>query len=177
MHSILISEYKAGYIINTGIAGSMNDKVRISDIVISSDVVHHDVRQEQLLRCHPYEEVFKSDELLMKLAIETVKEQKGFKQNYHIGRIASGEGFISSNVEKETIQNLLNPLCVEMEGSAIGHVSFMNDIPFVVIRSISDNADDKSTINYEEYELQTAKQSAESVYKMIAKIRIYRELQ
>jgi adenosylhomocysteine nucleosidase len=167
---ILISEYKVDYIVNTGIAGSMNGEVHIGDVVISSDVVHHDVRQEQLLRCHPYKEVFKSDDYLMKLATEIIKEQKGFKYNHHIGRIVSGEGFINSNNEKQRIISLWNPLCVEMEGSAIGHVAYMNNIPFVVIRCISDNADDEATINYEQFELQMAKQSVEIVYKIISKI-------
>ena len=167
---ILISEYGVDYIINTGIAGSMNNNVRICDVVISSDVVHHDVRQEQLLRCHPYKEVFESDKMLIHLAKETMKQQENFNEQYHVGRIVSGEGFINSNEEKSRIQSLLNPLCVEMEGAAIGHVSYINEVPFLVIRCISDNADDDATINYEEFELQTARQSARIVYEIVAKI-------
>ncbi len=165
---ILISEYKVDCVINTGIAGSMNDEVKIGDIVISSEVVHHDVRPSQLLHFYPFEEVFQSDERLLNLSLEAVGEDKSLR--YHVGRIVSGEGFIACSDEKKKIKEIFNPLCVEMEGSAIGHVSYANGIPFLIIRSVSDNADDHATVNYEEFELETAKQSANILDRIITKM-------
>lgn len=167
---VLISEYKVDYVINTGIAGSMDDKVKIGDVVISSDVVHHDVRPNQLIRFYPYEEIFKSDEGLIEIAVNAVDEYD--LVGYHVGRIVSGEAFIESSSQKNKIKEVFKPLCVEMEGSAIGHVAYANDIPFLIIRSISDNADDEATINYNEFELRTAKQSAELLNIIIAKMHL-----
>lgn len=165
---ILISEYKVDYIMNTGIAGSMKENVKIGDVVISDNVVHHDVRPSQLLRFYPFEEIFKADDQLVKISTQVLEENK--ELTYHVGRIVSGENFIECRIEKSKIKNRFEPLCVEMEGSAIGHVAYANQIPFVIIRSISDNADDKATVNYEEFELQTAKQSAALLNKIIEKV-------
>lgn len=166
---ILISEYKVDYVINTGIAGSMNDEVKIGDIVISSDVLHHDVRPSQLLRFYPFEEVFKSDKELVKLSLEAVKEHDDL--NYHVGRIVSGEAFVDSNLLKKKINDFFNPLCVEMEGAAIGQVSYANGIPFLIIRSISDNADDETDIDCKAFKSRIAKRSAELLYRIIGDVR------
>lgn len=165
---ILISEYKVDCVINTGIAGSINDNVKIGDVVISDNVVHHDVRPSQLLRFYPFEEVFKADDQLVKISLEVLEDNKELR--HHVGRIVSGESFIDCSIEKSKIKNTFEPLCVEMEGSAIGHVAYANQIPFLIIRSISDNADDNATVNYEQFELHTAKQSANLLDKIIAKV-------
>lgn len=147
------------HIINTGIAGSLNKDVKICDIVISDNVTHHDVRKEQMKRWFPFKECFESDKFLIETAIKAYKKIDSNKFNYHIGRIVSGEAFISDCNLRDLIIKEHSPYCVEMEGSAIGHVACINNIPFLIIRSISDNADDNST-NYIDFEKIAANNSA-----------------
>lgn len=167
---ILISEFKVDCIINTGIAGGMHSAVEVCDLVISKDVTHHDVRPEQMKSCYPYQEYFESDSTLIRVAVEAIEKEKIINGNYHIGRIVSGESFIDNLELKEQITNAFNPHCVEMEGSAIGHVAYINKIPFVVIRSISDNADNEATLSYDEFERIAAEQSSRIVINIIEKL-------
>lgn len=112
-----------------------------------------------------------------KMYIERKETIAGF--NYYIGRIeeknvivtccgvGSGESFISNSEMKKSIIEEYSPYCVEMEGAAIGHVSYINNIPFVVIRCISDNADDEADINYNDFEKISAEHSANIVFNMM----------
>ena len=88
----------------------------------------------------------------------------------HIGRVVSGEAFISSSEVKKAICEKFSPLAVDMETSAIGHCAFMNKMPFVSIRCISDNADDEGVMSFDEFEKIAAKRVAEVVLEMIEKI-------
>lgn len=90
------------------------------------------------------------------------------ERDYHIGRIISGESFIEDSETKRNLIENYSAHCVEMEGSAIEHVCYLNKVPFVVIRTISDNADDNATISYREFEKIAANRSAEIVLNMIA---------
>ncbi|EYE88710.1 bifunctional 5'-methylthioadenosine/S-adenosylhomocysteine nucleosidase/phosphatase [Fervidicella metallireducens AeB] len=164
---ILIDKYNVKSIINTGIAGGIHSDVKVCDVVISSDVAHHDVRKEQMETLFPYRTSFKSDENLVKTAV-CACEFIGVKDwNHHVGRIVSGECFVSDRGLKQKIVNEFSPHCVEMEGAAIGHVAHINNVPFVIIRSISDNADDSANETYNNYESVAAIQSANIVLNMI----------
>ena len=156
---ILIDKFKVTHIINTGIAGSLSESVRICDIVISNTVTHHDVRKSQMINWFPFKEEFESDKFLIEIAIKAYQNIGSIKFNYHIGKIVSGEAFISDCNLRNLIIKEHSPHCVEMEGSAIGHVAYINSIPFLIIRSISDNADDNST-NYIDFEKISANNSA-----------------
>lgn len=156
---ILIDKFKVTHIVNTGIAGSLHKSVRICDIVISSAVTHHDVRKDLMKNWFPFKEEFESDEFLIETAIKASKKIESLNVNYHIGKIVSGEAFISDCNLRDLIIKEYSPHCVEMEGSAIGHVAYINNIPFLIVRSISDNADDNPT-NYIDYEKTAANNSA-----------------
>ena len=164
---ILIDKFNVSKIINTGIAGSLNDNVKVYDTVISDNVTYHDVRQVQMTNWFPYKEFFTANKELINLAVTEYKNIESKGNNYHIGRIVSGDSFISDNNLKKCIIDCYKPYCVEMEGAAIGHVAEINEIPFVIIRSISDNADDEATITYEEFEKISADTSAKVVLKML----------
>ena len=84
-----------------------------------------------------------------------------------IGRIVTGDHFISDAVVKADIVERLNPMCVEMEGAAVAHVATVNKIPFVVIRSMSDKADDSAEMSFDEFALGAAQNSAEIIIKML----------
>lgn len=164
---ILIDNFNVTEIINTGIAGSLNKNVKICDVVISDDVTYHDVRQAQMKRNFPFKEFFIASERLKNLAIKAYEETSTNEHNCHIGRIVTGEAFVSENSLKDTIINNFSPYCVEMEGGAIGHVAEINNIPFIIIRSISDNADDDAKVNYDDFEAMASNNSAAIVLKML----------
>lgn len=164
---ILIDKFGVTTIINTGIAGSLNNEVKICDIVISNNVTYHDVRKEQMKGWFPFVEHFETSNLLVETAIQAYQNMKIKEFNYHVGRIVTGEAFISDNELKSKIIKSYSPHCVEMEGSAIGHVAYINKIPFIVIRSISDNADCDAHINYDNFEKISANNSSNLVLNML----------
>jgi len=164
---ILIDRFGVTTIINTGIAGSLNNEVKICDIVISNNLTYHDVRKEQMKGWFPFVEHFETSNLLVEIAIQAYKNMKIKEFNYHVGRIVTGEAFISDNELKSKIIKNYSPHCVEMEGSAIGHVAYINKIPFIVIRSISDNADCDAHISYDNFEKISANNSSNLVLNML----------
>lgn len=164
---ILIDKFDATYIINTGIAGSLKKEVKLCDIVISDNVTHHDVRKTQMKEWYPNQEYFETDVYLKNVAAEAFNRLKLEKINYHNGRIVSGEAFVCDNNLKNSIINEYEPCCVEMEGSAIGHVAYINKVPFIVIRSISDNADENTSIKYSNFAEVAANNCAKLVYNML----------
>lgn len=145
---VLIDMYGVDYIINTGVAGSVYKDLNIGDIVISNDLLQHDFDTSStgdplgvIPRLH--ESTFKADEELVRIAEEAGKEAlQG--QNIFVGRIATGDQFISNSNDKERIWNNFKPYCVEMEGAAIAQACYLNKIPFVAIRTMSDSADEKA---------------------------------
>lgn len=164
---ILIDKFNVTHIINTGIAGGLKKEINLCDIVISDNVTHHDVRKEQMKEWYPNQEYFETDKSLINISIEAFNNLKLDNITYHKGRIVSGEAFICDNSIKEKIISEYEPCCVEMEGSAIGHVAFINKIPFIIIRSISDNADEEAYTKYERFEEIAAINSGNLVYNML----------
>lgn len=160
---VMIDNFKPDAIINAGIAGGMNSDVKVCDIVISNEVLPHDLDLHFLNDYPPYCGIFKSNEKLIEAA-ENVCDSFGIKS--FKGRIVSGEAFISSNSVKSEIQSKFNPYAVDMESSAVGHCCFLNDMPFVSVRCISDNADDDGAMSFDEFEKIAAKRVAEIVLKM-----------
>lgn len=161
---IMINKFTPSAIINTGIAGGMNSEVKVCDVVISNEVTYYDVRKEQLRNCFPYKESFLANEELLEKAKDAMKREN---VRYHVGRIASGDAFIDSSEEKKKIQEAINPLCVDMESCPIAHISHINEIPFLIFRSISDNADEGATLSYEEFESKAAYSSANVVLRVL----------
>lgn len=166
---ILIDRFDIDCIINTGIAGSLNQDVSICDMVISSDVTHHDVRKAQMKSLFPFQETFIANKELIELAIKTCNSSE-LKPKYYCGRIVSGECFVEDTKLKEALVSDYSPACVEMEGSSVGHVAFINKIPFLILRCISDNADEEATNTYENFEKIAGNQSASIVIEMIRNI-------
>ena len=164
---LLISNFNVDYIINTGIAGGLYSELKPKDIVISSDVTYFDVRKLQMKSCYPCQESFESSLELVELAQKACQEILGNENNHYKGRIATGDNFISTQEDKDKINNEFAPYCVEMEGGAIGHVAYLNKVPFVVIRCISDLADDEAETTYEEFEEIASIQSAKITLKIL----------
>ena len=150
---ILIDMYAVDAVINIGVAGAVASDLKIGDIVISDDLVNHDFDttacgdEPGVITGIP-ESFFKADEQLIKHALTAV-EKVGLPVT--IGRIGSGDQFVSSPEVKERIWKLFKLKCCEMEGAAIAQTCYLNKIPFVVIRAISDNADEGADVNYERF--------------------------
>lgn len=162
---VLIDKFDVDYIINTGVAGGLKSDVNICDVVISKDVTHHDVSKAQMISYFPNKEYFEADEELIELARKACELTSNTE--YHIGRIVSGDSFISNMDVKEQIIKDYDPHCVEMEGSAIGHVAYINKVGFVVIRSISDKADNHAYKSYDSFEIPAAEKAANVILNMI----------
>lgn len=155
---ILADLFHVEAVINTGIAGGLNRDVHVGDIVLSTDLVHHDMDATgfgyplgQIPRMDVFS--FSADETLRSVAKE-VCERVNPKIHVFEGRIVSGDQFVSSSAVKEKILQNFGGYATEMEGAAIAQAAFLNQIPFLVIRAISDQADDSATMTYEEFEKQ-----------------------
>lgn len=160
---VMIDNFSPDYIINAGVAGGMNSAVKVCDIVISTEVLPHDLDPHFLADYPPYCAIFKADEALMSAAEKVCGE---FSVNSFRGRIVSGEQFISDSAVKAAIQEKFSPFAVDMESAAVGHACYLNDMPFVSVRCISDNADDEGAMSFDEFEKIAAKRVAEIVLKM-----------
>ena len=152
---LLILNFKVSKIINTGIAGATGEGLKIYDFVVSTEAVYHDFDVQffgyKAGQVPGMPETFKADSSLVKTAVSAF-EQTDFANKLKIvqGRIASGDQFISGNEKKNFIISNFHPQCVEMEGCAIAHTCFANNVPFVIIRCMSDTADDSVKETYSE---------------------------
>ncbi|HAQ06027.1 MAG TPA: 5'-methylthioadenosine/adenosylhomocysteine nucleosidase [Bacillus bacterium] len=168
---ILIDEFEASHIIFTGVAGAVNPDLKIGDIVVSIDCLQHDMDATALgfkLGEIPYSEVsvFKADSKLVDLAISASKETVQGKKIMS-GRILSGDQFIADREKVKFLHEELQGYCTEMEGAAVGQVCSMNAIPFVIIRSMSDQADGSADVNFMEFTKLASQNSYEIVNEMI----------
>ncbi len=169
---VLIDLFAVDAIINVGVAGAIDKSVKIGDIVISSDAVQHDFDTSALgdepgFISRMDTSVFAADKDLAETAKKVVSDI-GFP--VYVGRIASGDQFVSDPAVKERIADLFNPLCCEMEGGAIAHTCYLNKVPFVIIRAISDNAEEGSDVNYERFFRECAVTAGRIIKNMVAEI-------
>lgn len=167
---ILCDLYEVTHIINTGIAGSLCAELDIGDIVISRDVMHHDVDCTVFgYACGQVPgmpEVYASDENLVQLA-QKAAEEISFGHS-RIGRVASGDQFVCSAEKKAQIVADTSAICTEMEGAAIAQTAYRNGVPFVVLRAISDKADNSAEMDYPTFEQQAAHHCAQLTQKLSA---------
>ncbi len=168
---ILADVFQVSHVINTGVAGSLNAKLDIGDILISRDALHHDM-DTTIFGYQPGEvpqmgfREFRADERMMELAREAC-EKVNPDIRVMFGRVVSGDQFISSKEVKERLIAQFQGDCTEMEGASIAHGAYLNSLPFVIIRAISDKADDSAEMDYPTFEAAAAKHSAALVKEMI----------
>ncbi len=152
---ILISEMEADTLINTGVAGGVAPGVRQGDVVVSTDALYHDFDSTALgypLGQIAYMErsIFPADERLQDLALDACRRLLP-EGRYHRGRIVSGDQFIQSREKQQWLYRTFGAACTEMEGAAIAHVACLNQVPFLILRAISDGADDSSAGDYQAF--------------------------
>ena len=171
---ILADVFSVDAIINAGIAGSLNKNINIGDIVLSTDVVQHDMdatgfgyRKGQIPQMPVF--FFNADDNLRRLAAEVCKEVNPDIQVFE-GRIASGDQFVCDQDVKNRIVSEFSAYATEMEGAAIGQAAYLNEIPFLVVRAISDKADGSAQMDYSEFEKAAVDHSVRLTLNMLARI-------
>ena len=168
---ILADKFNIDVLINTGIAGSLDASIDIGDMVISTDLVEHDMDASifgdpvgQIPRMDTFS--FPADAELVKKAVQANSEANPDIKTF-TGRIVSGDQFVSSSEVKDKLVNLFDAKCTEMEGAAIAHVAYLNKISCVIIRAISDKADNSATMDYPTFEKQAIKHSVKLVRNLL----------
>jgi len=168
---ILVDLFDVTHVINTGVAGSLDAKINIGDIVLSTDACYHDV--DATVFGYKKGEVpqlgtasFVADEKLREVAKKAIKTAAADIGVFE-GRVCSGDQFISSKEIKDNIKKDFDGMCTEMEGAAIAQGCFLNNIPFLIIRAISDKADGSDIVDYPVFEEKAAKDCAALVIELI----------
>ncbi|MDD3279397.1 MAG: 5'-methylthioadenosine/adenosylhomocysteine nucleosidase [Lachnospiraceae bacterium] len=168
---ILVDSYRVGYIINTGIAGSLQPKINIGDIVVSTDALQHDMdatafgySRGQIPRMEVLS--FPADEKMAALAVDTCRKVNPEIEVF-TGRVVSGDQFISDRQVKQQIVDNFGGYCTEMEGAAIAQAAYLNKVPYVVLRAISDKADDSAQVDYPTFEKKAIEHCVKLVENMI----------
>lgn len=163
----MILLYNVTAVINTGVAGALDRRLKIGDIVVSSDVVHHD---NKCLVDEGQNEAFArgtiqfSDEITTRIKADKALADKILEEcskdlseaNVYLGTVASGEQFVSSKEARLDIGEFFNAYCCEMEGASIGQVCYRNNIPFAILRAISDTVDDNDYMDFEKFKVVAA---------------------
>ena len=171
---ILCDCFHVTRVVNTGIAGSLCAELDIGDLVISRDAIHHDFDLHFWGR--PIGQVpgfdvtaFPADEKMVELAFASAEAVN--PGHTKIGRVASGDQFICSREQKEKIIADTQGICAEMEGASIAHTAYRNGVPFVIIRAISDKADDSAEMDYPTFEAIAAQRCAQVMLLMAQMLR------
>lgn len=136
---VLITKYGAGSIIFSGIAGNMTSKIGIGDVVIGKTVLYHDAQLDMICQNPPFLTEYTGDPALI-AAAQAACDAQGVKAL--VGKIATGDLFVGDCETKNAIAAKCSPDCVEMEGAAVSQIAAKNEIPCVILRAMSDNADE-----------------------------------
>jgi len=171
---VLCDLFDVTHLVNTGIAGSLCPELDIGDLVVSRDAMYHDV--DAVHFGYPYGKVpgmdviaFPADDAMVNYAFDAAEAVN--PGHTKIGRVASGDQFVAVKELKEKIIGHTNGLCTEMEGAAIAQTAYRNGIPFVILRAISDKADDSAEMDYPTFERIAAHRCAEVTRKLAKQLK------
>ncbi len=170
---MLIDTFNVDAVICTGSAGALHDDLAIGDVVIAEDCVQHDMRVE-FLGLPPGQIPF-SDLRFFKAApplVERARDVNLADHTLHLGRVCTGDTFLQDEVRRNEIRDELNGDCVEMEGAAVGQVCTLNDVPFLLVRAISDRADGSSDVDFQKFLEEAAQSSARIVLHLLESIEV-----
>lgn len=169
--AIVIERFAPDYVINTGSAGGLGRQMHIGDVVIGTEIAHHDVDVTpfgyEIGQVPNLPARYLAAESLIKAAQQTMAQLTD--NTIHQGLIVSGDQFIGTAEQNTTIKaKFTQVLAVEMEAAAIAQTCYQLGIPFVIIRAISDNGDAEASISFDEFLQVAGKNSAEMVIKLIS---------
>lgn len=167
---VMCDLYGVTHIVNTGVAGSLDAKIDIADLVVSTDALYHDMDVTALgyeagqvpgMDCKAFEA-----DAGLRAAIERAAAAAAPDVHVFAGRVVSGDQFIASGEAKERLAREFGGLCCEMEGAAIAHACHVNGVPFAIVRAISDKADGSAEMAYPEFEATSAVRCAAVVEEL-----------
>lgn len=166
--TLMIQYFNPKMIINTGSAGGLGQDLEVGDIVVSKSVMHHDVDATafgyELGQVPMMPVKYEADEALIELATQAIKNNH---LNAKLGLIVSGDSFIGTQSQKETIiSNLKDVLAVEMEAAAVAQTCYQFNVPFIITRAISDLANGDAGVTFEEF-LKVACVSSSKIVKSL----------
>lgn len=172
---VLCTKFGITHAVNTGIAGSLCAELDIGDLVVSRDAMYHDF--DCVHFGYPYGKVpgmdvvsFPANETMIKLAFDAAN---GIHPGHvTVGRVASGDQFVAEQTLKNKIISNTQALCTEMEGAAIAQTAYRNGIPFVILRAISDKADNSAEMDYPTFEKQAAHRCAAVTVALAAALNV-----
>lgn len=168
----MILKYNVESVINIGVAGGLDESLKIGDIVIANKVAEHDMDTTALGDEPGF--ITGLDTVYMdcdSTLVETLSAcTKSLGIHTVIGTIVSGDQFISTSEQREKLINVFGGAAAEMEGASIGHVCTMNKVPFCVLRAISDGANDDSTMDFPTFCEMAAKNSIEIIKLMSERV-------
>lgn len=159
----MILTYHPDVLINTGVAGTLSEMLSIGDVAVSSAVVHHDLDSSAL--GDPLGMISGLDIVQIPADKQLAEQAKACVEaeglHCEIGVIASGDQFIGDGEKKAFIKNTFGAVACEMEGASIGHIAYVNGVKFIVIRAISDGANDDSVMDFPTFCDHAAKHSVQ----------------
>jgi adenosylhomocysteine nucleosidase len=172
---IISDNFNVTKVISTGVAGGIGEGLQIGDVVISSDLIQHDVdvtafgyKVGQIAQLDTYE--FAADNELVEIAKKACENVK-FDHKVVVGRIISGDQFISDAEKVKYFKEFFEAQAVEMESASIAHVCYLNKVPFLAIRAISDGAGDEAFLTYDEFVKVAAVNSCKIVSNILSEIQ------
>lgn len=166
---ILIDTFGVSAVINAGTAGAIDEKLNLFDVVIATDCCYHDVADDILTDFQPWMKsvFFESAPYLLEKAKLTVKKTE--LSNVFFGRMVTGEAFITDEGREQIIKNFA-PLSVDMETAAVAHVCYVNRIPFLSVRSITDTATHSGIDSFEENSAKASEIAARLTVEIIKEL-------
>ena len=171
---ILADVFEAEAVINTGIAGSLRNEINIGDIIVSTDALQHDM--DAVKFGYPKGQIpgmkvfsFVANAALRETAVRVCQKVNPDIQVFE-GRVVSGDQFVAGAEKKNEIIKEFAGYCTEMEGAAIAQTAYLNGIPFVVVRAISDKADNSATMDSMTFERQAAQHCVNLVGEMLREL-------
>lgn len=171
---ILVDKFQADKIINTGVAGSLDARIDIGDIVISSDAVQHDM--DATTFGDPLGQVPQLDTFSFPADAELIEKAKAANEKVNpeiqtfVGRVASGDQFVADKAVKDKIVDNFHAYCTEMEGAAIAQAAYLNKVSYVIIRAISDKADNSAVMDYPDFERRAIEQNVRLMKELLANL-------
>lgn len=171
---LLIDKYDMTHLLFTGVAGAIDETLQVGDLVVSTSAMHHDLDASSLgfkrgeIPMYEGSSDFKADERLVRLAVDAAAEL--INRPIIQGRVMSGDQFIADYEYVQSLRRDFEGVCVEMEGAAVAQVAVMNNVPFVIIRSISDKANGEASMSFTEFTQLASEQSHLLISSMLKKL-------
>ena len=173
---MMIDKFEIEIIIFTGVAGGVEERLNIGDIVISTSCQQHDIDASPLgfargiIPMFEGPSDFPADIELVEKAFEAGIETVEAGTNVLKGKVVSGDQFIADKKEVQQLKEVFSASCVEMEGAAVAQVAYFNRVPYVIIRSISDKANGEAAESFETFVEKAAKSSSVIVENLLKKL-------